>query len=73
MLKLLIRERKKRALHTVYPIIKLIGCFFHYMFNLDKRARNYGLYKYDNFEIKNILKKFGTIPFLCFKEKEIIE
>ena len=43
------------------------------MFNLDKGAWNYGLYKYDNFEIKNILKKFGTIPFLCFKEKEIIE
>ena len=62
-----------KALHAIYPKIKLIGCFFHYMFNLDKKARFYELYKYENIEIKNILKKLGSIPFLFTKEKNSIE
>ena len=60
------------ALQIIFPKVKLIGCFFHYMFNLDKTARKYGLYKFNNNEVRYIIKELGAIPFIYTDDNKII-
>ena len=42
------------------------------MFNLDKTARKYGLYKFNVNEVRYIIKELGAIPFIYTNDNKII-
>ena len=46
------------ALDTIFPQIKIIGCFFHYTQNIEKNVGIFGLYKIKNEIIISFVKIF---------------
>lgn len=43
------------------------------MFNLDKTARKYGLYKFNVNEVRYIIKELDPIPFIYTNDNKIIK
>ena len=43
------------------------------MFNLDKTARKYGLYKFNINEVRYIIRELGPIPFIYTNDNKIIK
>ena len=61
------------AIDIIFPHVKIIGCFFHYMHNLEKYARKLGLYKNKNQKIIAFIKSLSKIPYIYYKNKNIID
>ena len=52
------------AIDTIFPHVKIIRCYFHYMHNLEKNARKFGLYKNKNEKVLSFLKSLSKIPYI---------
>ena len=58
-----------KAITRIFPNARIVGCFYHYMHNLTKNACKA---KFQKLDLKKIIGILGKIPFVYYKDKNII-
>jgi len=61
------------SLTQIFIGCRIIGCFYHYMSNIEKNAKRFGLYKKNRTEIRKYIKVLAKIPFLFQKNQKIVD
>ena len=56
----------------IFPNACIVGYFYHYMHNLTKNAHRLGMAKYQDLDLKKNIGILGKIPFVYYKDKNII-